>query len=117
MGLPPRKFSSSLWPIKDDLALKMTGENNIPCKCGMVYTGRTGCSIETMIKGNHWHINLYHPDKSVVAEYSINLVHCVQLQNASILAKKSRRMDHIIREVVEIELHPDNIKREDGISE
>jgi hypothetical protein len=44
------------------------------------------------------------------------LGHQIQLQNARILAKKSRRMDRIIREATEIKLHPDNMNREDGFS-
>jgi hypothetical protein len=44
-----------------------------------------------------------------VAENSINLGHRIQLQNTSILAKKSRWMDWVIREAIEIELHPDNM--------
>jgi hypothetical protein len=44
------------------------------------------------------------------------MTHRIQLQNTSILAKKSIHMDQIIREVVEIELHPSNMNnREDGI--
>jgi hypothetical protein len=53
---------------------------------------------------------------SAVAEHSINLGHHIQLHNTSILAKKSRCMDRIIREAIRIELHPNNINREDGFS-
>jgi hypothetical protein len=40
----------------------------------------------------------------------------MQLRNTGVLAKKFRRMDCIIREVIEIELHPNIINREDGFS-
>jgi hypothetical protein len=53
---------------------------------------------------------------AAIAEHSINLGHRIQLHNTSILAKKSRYMDHIIKEVIKIELHPNNINREDGFS-
>jgi hypothetical protein len=53
---------------------------------------------------HHWHIHLYHPDKYALAEHSINPGHCISL------AKKSKPMDHI-REVIEIELHPNNMSR------
>jgi hypothetical protein len=42
----------------------------------------------------------------------IDLGHRIQLQNTSILATKTQYMDRIIREAIEIELHPDNMNRE-----
>jgi hypothetical protein len=76
-----------------------------------VYVGQTGCSIETRVKEHHQHIHLYHSEKSAMAEYIINLCHWIQLQNASILSKKLRWMDQNIKQVIEIELHPDNVNR------
>jgi hypothetical protein len=35
---------------------------------------------------------------------------------STILAKKSKRMDQVIREVIQTVLHPSNISREDGFS-
>jgi hypothetical protein len=49
-----------------------------------------------------------------VAEQSINLGHRIQLQNTTILSTKHRYMDRIIWEAIEIELHPNNMNREDG---
>jgi hypothetical protein len=46
-------------------------------------------------------------DKSAMAKNSINLG-----QDTSILAMKCRCMEHIIREAIQIELHPDNLNRE-----
>jgi hypothetical protein len=100
VGLLLRKLPSNLQPIKDDLALKMPGVNSIPCDCEKVCIGQSGHSIETVVKNYHQHIHLYHPKMSVVAEHSINLGHWVQLQNTSILAKKSRWMDWNVTEVV-----------------
>jgi hypothetical protein len=34
VGLPPRKISSFLWSVKDDLGLKTSGVYSIPCECG-----------------------------------------------------------------------------------
>jgi hypothetical protein len=59
---------------------------------------------------------LYHPKKSAVAEHSINLGHRTPLHNTSVLAKKLRHLDHIIREVIGIKLQPNNMNGEDGFS-
>jgi hypothetical protein len=79
VGHLQRKLSSFLWPIKDDLTLKIPGVYSIPCECGKVYTGQTGYSIEMRVKEHHWHICLYHPDMFAVAEHSTNLAHCTKL--------------------------------------
>jgi beta-xylosidase len=94
----------------------MSGIYCIPCKCGKVYTGQTGHSIETRVKEHHPHNHLHHLKKSAVAEHNIKLGHRIQLQNTRILAKKLRQMDQVIREMIEIELHPDNMNREDDFS-
>jgi hypothetical protein len=47
-----------------------------------------------------------------MAKHSIKLGHHIQFHDTNILAMKSRCMECIIREVTEIELHPNNMKRE-----
>jgi hypothetical protein len=37
VGLLPKKVTSFLWPIKDDLGLKTADLYCIPCECGEVY--------------------------------------------------------------------------------
>jgi hypothetical protein len=61
------------------------------------------------LKEHQRHIRIGHPDKSAVAEHSINRGHRIQFHSASILATKSRYMDRIVREAIEIELHPYSI--------
>jgi hypothetical protein len=51
-----------------------------------------------------------------MAEHSINLGHPIQLPNTSILARKSRCIDQVIREEVEIEFYPNNMNKDDGFS-
>jgi hypothetical protein len=48
------------------------------------------------------------------AEHSINQGHHIQFYNASILATKTRYMDGVVTEAIEIKHHPYNINRESG---
>jgi hypothetical protein len=92
VGLSIRKVSSFLQPVKDALGLKTPRIYSIPCKCGKVHIGQTRHSIKTRTGDHHWHTQLYHPDKSVEAEHSINLVNHLQLNDIRILAKNPRHM-------------------------
>ncbi|PNF15534.1 hypothetical protein B7P43_G16534 [Cryptotermes secundus] len=114
VGLPPYKLSSFLRPVKDSLGLRTPGVYSIPCECGKVYIGQTGRSVDMRLKEHQRHIRFEQPDKSAVAEHGIDLGHRIQLQNTSILATKTCYMDRIIREAIEIQLHPGNKNREGG---
>jgi hypothetical protein len=46
-----------------------------------------------------------------IGEHSIDQEHRIQFHDASILATKTRYIDRIVREAIEIELHPYNINR------
>jgi hypothetical protein len=63
VGLPLKKIHGFLRPVKDDLGLKTPGVRSVPCKCGQVYIGQTGRSIETRIKEHQRHTHLEEPDK------------------------------------------------------
>jgi hypothetical protein len=95
------------WRKLDDLALKTPGVHSILCKSEMVYIGQTCHSVESMVKEHNYDIQLYHPEEYVMC-------HHVLLNSTSILAKKYRQMDRIIREVIEMKLHPNNMNRKDG---
>jgi hypothetical protein len=88
VGLPPQKVSGFLRPVKDNLGLRTPGVYRIPCECSKVYIGQTGCSVDTRLKEHQWHIRLEHPDKSAIAEYTVDLGHCIQFHETSILATK-----------------------------
>jgi hypothetical protein len=109
------KLSSLLRPVKDHLGLRTPGVYRIPCECGRVYIGQTGRSVDIRLKEHQRHIRLEHPDKSAVAEHRIHQGHRIQFHDASILATKTRYMDRIVREAIEIELHPYNINRDGGL--
>jgi hypothetical protein len=114
VDLPPRKISSFLQLVKDELGLKTTGIYSICCECSQVYTGQVGRSIDTRLKEHQQHIHLEHLEKSAVMEHSINFGHRIHIHHTAILSTKHRCMAHIIREATENELHPNNMNREDS---
>jgi hypothetical protein len=51
-------------------------------------------------------------DKSAVAQHALEIGHRVEFSNTCRSAKTKRYMDRIIKEAIEIKLHPDNINRD-----
>jgi hypothetical protein len=89
--------------INDDLPLNPSGR---------VYIRQTRHSIQVKIREHHWHIQLYHLEKSAVAKRRITVGHHIQV-HIIVLAKKSGCKGSHVKEVIEIELYLDYVNREE----
>jgi hypothetical protein len=111
VGLRHMILLSLLRPDKDHFRLRTPGVYSILCVCGRIYIGQTGRSADIRLNEHQRHIRLEHPNKSAVAEHSIDQGHRIQFHNSFILSTETRYMSRIVREASKIKLHPLNINR------
>jgi hypothetical protein len=93
--------------------LKAAGIYCIPCECGKVYVGQTGRTIEARLKEHRRHVHLNQLEKSAVEEHSITTSHLIDFNSTSILGKATKYVDYLVKEGIEIWLHPNNFNRDD----
>jgi hypothetical protein len=62
------------------------------------------------------HIRLDQPEKSAVAEHSINAGHKIDFNNVSVLDRASGYMDHLIKEAIQVRINQNNINRDNGFT-
>jgi hypothetical protein len=99
--------------VKDDLGLKaVPGTYCIQCEYGKVYIGQMGHTIEMKCKQQTQHICQYQLYKSVVAEHRVEAGHCINFKVTIILARMASHMDHLVKEAIEIQLHPDTFNED-----
>jgi hypothetical protein len=88
----------------------------MPCECGKVYMGQTGRTIEARLKEHRRYVRLYQTERSAVAEPSLSTYHRIDFDGSSKLGTATRYMDGLVREAIEIRLHQENFKRDDGFN-
>ncbi|KAJ4432137.1 hypothetical protein ANN_20753 [Periplaneta americana] len=112
---PQSKIQSHLRQVKDSQGLRTPGIYKIPCECGEVYIGQTGRTIEDRIKEHKRNLRLYYPEKSAVAQHSIEKEHKILFDHTKVINKSSHYWDRTIKEAIEIKLEKNNFNRDGGL--
>ncbi|KAJ4426852.1 hypothetical protein ANN_26651 [Periplaneta americana] len=112
---PQSKIRSHLRQVKDSQGLRTPGIYKIPCECSEVYIGQTGRTIEDRIKEHKRNLRLYYPEKSAVAQHSIEKEHKILFYHTKVINKSSHYWDSTIKEAIEIKLEKNNFNRDGGL--
>jgi hypothetical protein len=111
--MPRKKTIHTLRLFKDSLGLKIPGVYCIPCNCTMVYIAQTNRGIEIRRKEHMRHPRLGQPDISAVAEYILEMGHCMKFSETHRLVRTEGYMDYLVKEAIKI-IHPNNFNRDGG---
>ncbi|XP_046400913.1 uncharacterized protein LOC124167151 [Ischnura elegans] len=111
---PPKKIRDGLVRVKDDLGLRVPGVYHIPCECGLAYVGETSRTVEARIKEHKRHIRLCQPEKSALAEHSLDMAHSINFDGTKILCRSDGYWDRIVKEGIEIRLEDKRLNRDYG---
>jgi hypothetical protein len=75
-----------------------------------------GRNTEARCKEHTRHIHLGQPEKSVVAEHRVETRHSIDFSSTVMLDKAPVCIDNLIKEAVEIRLHPRNFNMDRGLN-
>jgi hypothetical protein len=90
VGMTHIKFSNLLPPLCQRRPRTKDTRYRIPRDCSRVYIEQTGRSVDIGLKEHRQHMQLEHPDKSAVAEHSIDQEHTF---NSTMLPSSPRKPD------------------------
>ena len=100
--------------MKDKInPLQQSGVYKIPCSCGTSYIRQTGRSFEARIKEHIADTNHNRIAKSTLTEHSSKSKDLIHFDQTQILTWDPYYSTHLIREALEIEKNPNNLKRDD----
>ena len=102
----PNKIQASLQRHKDKQDTQdKAGVYRIPCECGKVYIGETGCNISTRVKEHQAHDRLGHLDKSAIIKHSHEQDHRINWKETKLIAPVQFWNQRRVREAIEIKSH------------
>lgn len=92
------------------------GIYKIDCECGSCYIGQTKRSIATRLKEHIADVKHRRSLKSAVCEHMLDQPnHYLRFDQAQVLATENWFIPRMLREAIEIQKHPKNFNREDGL--
>ena len=92
---------------------KNKGVYSIPCGCGKVYIGETGCFVLTRLKEHNTDFTHGWIKRSALAEHSTTSKHHILLEYAKVITSIDHYTRRRVREAIEIEKHPFGINPDD----